>query len=332
MGGDASRRCLRRGRAPPRPLGWSFPSATSFGDAALGWCEPLHPPAGRRSGPAPLAPFSAHPAAPISSKPASAASMASRAERFCRARRRVTPSARRARARPNGLPTASCSATACAQATPPQPRCRPRLRRPDRDSVTSAGRPAMPQLPRGLAPTIVSVARASSQAPELEQRLDVLGEVGAPSWRRRRLEHGPRSPRTARLPEPDRRTRHRALAQQRYRSAIEGEGRLDSRMVARSLGQLPRKPPRPPATAATRAIDMSTQRCVRKLLSAVLVGELAHPLSVGLRERQPAGTLFDDVRRSKRGTPIPASSRSADRTNSERISRASSSQPDHVRT
>ena len=113
-------------------------------------------------------------AAPSCSNPSSAAAIASRAARFCRSRRRTTPSASSARARPNGSPTASCCATACASRRERPRRRRRGRRRRDRGTASRARAPSRgraasrpPPRRRGLAPR--------RRPAELEQRLDVVG-------------------------------------------------------------------------------------------------------------------------------------------------------------
>ena len=108
-----SRPCARRGRVTRRPR--VRPSLRNeVGHPSLGRASDRRCACARRSDRAPHAPSSPSGRLPVSSKPARAASIASRAARFCRARRRTTPSARSARARPNGSPTASCRETASA--------------------------------------------------------------------------------------------------------------------------------------------------------------------------------------------------------------------------
>ncbi len=65
-------------------------------------------------------------------------------------------------------------------------------------------------------------------------------------------------------------------------------------MGERSLDQLPREIHLPLNRCHARDRH-EYGRSVRKLLPAVLVGELALPLSVSPRERQPAGPLVDDA-------------------------------------
>ena len=120
--------------------------------------------------------FSAQPAAPISSKPASAASIASRAERFWRARRRVIPSRRSALARPNGSPASSWSDTASSSSAI----ARSISPLGCGDEPSAAGdlgrRPAVPELPRVGLPQLEQSQRICWTS-DLEQRLDVIGDV-----------------------------------------------------------------------------------------------------------------------------------------------------------
>ena len=130
----------------------------------------------------------AQPSAPSSSKPARAASIASRAGRFCRARRRATPSASSARARPNGSPTASCCATASSSSATRLLDVAPR-----RSDEAAAARDVR-QRPVALEAAGSRLPRVEPldgvvDAPELEQRLDLLGAPpghGRLALRRRR--------------------------------------------------------------------------------------------------------------------------------------------------
>ena len=94
-----SRPCARRGRAQRRPRGSSGPRRRVRRRAARPGSAPPHA-FGRRCFRAPTWLARSRSRAPSCSNPASASAIASRAGRFCRARRRSTPSARSARARP----------------------------------------------------------------------------------------------------------------------------------------------------------------------------------------------------------------------------------------
>ena len=133
--------CAPRGRAPRRPRRSSVPFATSAATRRSAGVRPsmrVRPPIRPSSSRA----RSAQRAAPSSSKPAHAASIASRAGRFWRARRRATPSASSARARPKGSPTASCCATASLEHEQRPARCRLARRRRARGSVSRARAPS----------------------------------------------------------------------------------------------------------------------------------------------------------------------------------------------
>ena len=280
--------------------------------------------------PSSLRAFSAQPAAPISSKPASAASIGL----ACRALLASAPA--RDAERKEGAGAAERIADGLVlgdglrQQLDRRRRRRPRLRRRARDSGRSAGSPSDVRASARPAPTSIQHRPRLVQAAELEQRLDILGEVE----RRRRaavrssvsFDRGESLDRPSRLADPG-----IERGQQRCRGAIEGERRLDFRMDERSLGQLPREIHVPLNRCHARDRH-EYRRCVRKLLPAVLVGELALPLSVSPRERQPAGPLVDDARDKREGRRSRRRRARLTAANSERISRASSSQPDQVRT
>ena len=104
----------RPGTAPRPPRGSSGPRRPGPRRAARLPSAPLRACA-RRCGRARSRAFSTQVAAPSSLEAGERRLDRVAAPRFCRARRRTTPSASSARARPYGSPTASCSATACSK-------------------------------------------------------------------------------------------------------------------------------------------------------------------------------------------------------------------------
>ena len=179
-------------------------------------------------------------AAPSCSKPSSAAAIASRAGRFCRARLRTMPSASSARARPNGSPTSSCRRDRLLAAAR-RPR-RPRLRRSDETAAARHVRehPLAAEPRRIRLPAVEDSHRVVDPA-ELEQRLYV---VGGPRARVRLAPPEPRACRSARraTPRPSPRLRSRAR-----------RGRGPPGAGADGVRSAPRTAPAPAPTARERA-------------------------------------------------------------------------------
>ena len=141
-----------------------------LGDAPLGRRQALARASARRSGRARRAPARPSVAAPSSSKPSRAASIASRAARFCRARRRTTPSASSARALPervaDRLVLLDRAAPAGASASSSSPRA---AATSPRQRVTSASTQLAPRRgprppPRRSSRRIASSIRPSSSS------------------------------------------------------------------------------------------------------------------------------------------------------------------------